>query len=373
MMLAGWRMGLDRPLLGWGPGTTPLVYPRYRGQLDGGAENVLQLHSLPVNLWAELGLAGLAALAALALLGLRHAAADPLTATSLAGYVAFSLTDWQLDVPIFAVAVAFYCARLTSTRSTLHRTEEASAPSPGIAPRLVGAGVLLGLALVALLGRPDPTPELNVRALAAGRDPAQADTAIALLRASLAHNPDQEIAHFNLGWLLVVRDPPRAEQHFRAAAALVPDKGGVYFGLGLALLNQSRSAAAAAAFALECINDPRFLASPWWREPAIAATRAASAAAFADYLRRLGPAAPAGLSAIPLGEVPPGPERLTRRERLGYPVLMRNLDLPPPIDLYEVRELVSPPPANSTLPAKGWLPSPLLRQLLDRPAGPARS
>ena len=48
----------------------------------------------------------------------------------------------------------------------------------------------------------------------------------ALLRESLALNPDQEIAHFNLGWLLVVRAPAEAERHFLAAARLVPDKGG---------------------------------------------------------------------------------------------------------------------------------------------------
>jgi O-antigen ligase len=392
MQIAGWRMGLDRPLLGWGPGTTPLAYPKYRGGLAGGAENVLQLHSLPINLWAELGVAGLACLAALGLLGVRHAARDPLAAATLAGYGAFALTDWQLDVPVFAVAVALFTARLTPPASSVTsktvtrvgrgvpaepRLTEDGSPYQGqwvphTASLLVGAGALLGLAIVVLIGRPDPTPELNVRALAIGRDPAQAETALALLRESLARNPDQEIAHFNLGWLLVVRDPPRAEQHFRAAAALVPDKGGVYFGLGLARLNQGHAAAAASAFALECLNDPQFLSSPWWREPAIAATRDASAAAFAGLLRRIGPGAPAGLSAEKLGQVPAGPERVIRRERRGYPVLMRNLDLPPPLDLYEVRELAAPPPTNPVLPPKGWLPSPLLLQLLDGPVSPIR-
>jgi O-antigen ligase len=50
MATAGWRMGKDRPLLGWGTGTTPLAYPHYRAGLDGGLENALQLHSTPVQL-----------------------------------------------------------------------------------------------------------------------------------------------------------------------------------------------------------------------------------------------------------------------------------------------------------------------------------
>ena len=72
-------------------------------------------------------------------------------------------------------------------------------------------------------------------------------------------------------------------------------------------------------------------------------------------------------------DVPAGPERSYRRERTGYPVLMRNLDLPPPIDLFDVREpenaLASPD--RGLLPPKGWLPSPVLLALLNGPpAGP---
>ena len=66
-----------------------------------------------------------------------------------------------------------------------------------------------------------------------------------------------------------------------------------------------------------------------------------------------------------VGRVPPGPERSYRRERTGYPVLMRNLDLPIPVDLFDVRESVAP--AAAPLPPKGWLPAPLLLSLLDPP------
>ncbi len=368
MLTAGGRMGLDRPLLGWGPGTVPLAYPRYRAGLDGGVENALQLHSAPAQLWAELGAVGVAAALALLVLAGRAARAQPVAAIALAGYWAFALFDWQLDVPVFAFVLATLAALLAPPRA---------APASAASARALGGLALVGLALIAALGHRDPAPELNARALAltVERTAEKDARAVVLLRESLASNPDQEIAHFNLGWLLVLSDPIAAEKHFRAAARLVPDKGGVYFGLGLALLNQARSDLAARAFALEGLNDPAFFASPYWRDPAIVALREATAASFsalvgrtqalvsarswtAAQLGRVAPLAP--------GRVPEGPERAYRRERPGYPVLMRNLDLGAPLDVFVVREIVAPPDsAAAPLPPKGWLPSPVLVELLD--------
>lgn len=367
MLTAAARMGQDRPWFGWGPGTTPLAYPRYRGGLDGGAENVLQLHSTPAQLWAEFGAAGLActlAAAALALLAFVRSATPSPAALALVGYTVFSFADWQLDVPVFAFAVALCLAQLAPPATP-------SSPSP----RFLGFFALGALALVALLGRADPTPELNVRALALAREPAAAPEAIAFLRESLALNPDQEIAHFNLGWLLLVRDPATAERHFIETIHLVPDKGGVYFGLGLARLNQNRPAEAARAFALECLNDPAFIFSPWWRESSLSPHVSAIRAAFTDLIalaqKKLPRAtwAAAQLPAVAalaprLGVVPTGPERAYRRERTAYPVLTRDLNHAPPLDLYDVRELAPPSPA---LAAKGWLPNSLLLELLDAP------
>lgn len=365
MLTVGRHMGADRPLLGWGPGTTTLVYPKYRAVAPGGVENVLQLHSAPVHLWAELGLAGLACLlvAVVMVLKARHRA--PLAVITCAGYGAFALTDWQIDIPIFAFALGLLTTLLAPV---CHPLDDKAARG---LRRGIAAAALLGVVTIVLFGRRDPTPEFNVRALALARNPANADRAIALLRESLTLNADQEIVHFNLGWLLVVRDPASAERHFRAAAQLVPDKGGVYFGLGLARLNQGNATTAAHAFALECLNDPRFLSSPWWREPAIAATREAAAAAFASMLTLIGSLAHAySLDAAHLGRVPPDPSRTYRRTRSGYPVLMRNLDLDAPTDLYDVREATLPPDQLRALPPKGWLPSPVLLRLLDAPASP---
>ena len=396
MFHAGILMAADRPILGWGPGSTPLAFPRFRQYLDGGAENILQLHNTPIEILATTGFAGLLVSGAFLGLAFRNRSRAPVAAIALVGYAVFSLTDYQLDVPVFVFALAVLAAQLASpNENASDRTRPLEKiPSADVKPTRSEAGfhlsegaawvrwsltvaILVSLSLVAVFGRRDPTPQLNAEALTLARDPAQSLRAIALLNESLAFNPDQEIAHFNLGWLLVVPDPARAERHFQEAARLVPDKGGVYFGLGLARLNQGNPSGAAHALALECLNDPQFLASPWWTVPAIASLREAAATNFANLTALAAdPRSTKGWAnqqarllsqlAPRLGIVSPGPEKNYRRERIGYPVLTRNLDLAPPVDLYDVRE---DPRFNATvpfpLPHKGWLPSPLLLKLLD--------
>ncbi|HET6194959.1 MAG TPA: O-antigen ligase family protein, partial [Acetobacteraceae bacterium] len=239
MLEASSLMRRDRPLLGWGPGTTPLAYPRYRHALAGGAENVLQLHNTPVQIGAETGAAGWLVLLAFGGLVMRHWRRAPLAAITLLGYSVFALTDFQLDVPVFAAALAALAAMLAPPVTT---------PAPPRWRYAVAAVVVIAGLITAFGGR-DPAPALNIEALALARDPMQHDRAVGLLRQSLTLNPDQEIAHFNLGWLLLVPDPVAAEKHFLAAAHLVPDKGGVYFGVGLARLNQGRHDAATRALA----------------------------------------------------------------------------------------------------------------------------
>lgn len=412
MATAGVRMGLDRPLLGWGPGTTPLAFPRYRAGLDGGVENALQLHSTPVQLWADLGIIGLlCATGLLALAGReiinpprRPAGAGSLHATAsaaLAAYAAYSLTDYQLDVPVFPLGLAVAAALLARS---------AAGCAGWLTARTIGGVALVAVGIIGTGGAQDPAPELNSRALELARESAGEEPAIALLRQSLSLNPDQEIAHFNLGWLLLVRAPAAAEKHFLAAAHLVPDKGGVYFGLALARLNQPHidPFAVAHPLALECLNDPLFLTSPWWRQPAIGALRQdmlaalrmlgahASAAlaadddprardiayvlALADWLEGSGSLATvlahshtaervryfAARPAVP--DLAGAPIRRYRRERPGYPVLMRNLDLPSPVDLFDVQEnALAAEELRELFPPKGWLPAPLLIALLAEP------
>jgi hypothetical protein len=542
MAQAGAAMLLDHPGLGVGPGVTPRVYPQYRARLTGGVETAEQLHSTPIQVAADLGLPGLALLLLLGVAGLRRLhlphtrSADPddpaawirVTAgATLGGYALFSLTDYQLDVPIFPAALATCLALLCATqpRRGAATAEENPAPRPPSAARrwLAAGGLAAGFALTLAVAFPWMTARrefahavdalsagdyatfdrlcaaaearapwavsfLNTHAWAAAERRTQAadpaaraallDTARAFYRRSLAIDPAQELGHFNLGWLTVRDDPAAAEGHFRAAARLVPDKGGVYLGLALSLYNQRNEAGAVAALALEGLNDPRFLTSPWWRDEPFATLRPAVRERLdADYARVLAalpadgplyreatyaqalsrwlagdaPAAsvaavaptaeraaffatlpaldrrtwtpppdpdswprwqllyaawtqpaqrdvflrralrlPAAAEATPLlgqltqflaapapGPVtfaqkflaipsPPALARTLRNQRLAYGLMMKNLDVPVPLDFYPVREnLVAADFLAFLFPMKGYLPGPVLVRQLD--------
>jgi len=324
MLTAGLRLGAERPWLGWGPGSVPLAYPQVRATLDGGVDNVLQVHSTPLQLWAT---GGMLALGASALIGGGLLAATmarlkngPLSSITLAaaastlGYAVFALTDHQLDVPMIAAFVV-------ANASLLACAENQPVPRGALGRRFALAALavaLIGAPLVALgrdllarrayeqaivaweRGRGDDvlaaldratrlTPydpffqhhaaATLLQASESATGPARSDlrrAAAARLTASLATGVHAEFAHFNLGWLqLEFGAPTEAVRHFRAAAALVPDKGGVYFGLGLALQQNGARDAAVRAFALEWLNDPRSAFSPAWELPAFAALRPA--------------------------------------------------------------------------------------------------
>ncbi len=209
MIQGGFLMGADRPVLGWGLHSTPLVYPRFRAQLDGGAENVLQLHNTPLEIWAGLGALGLAAGTALLALSLAPWRRHPSAAIALLGYAGFSLTDYQLDLPLIVAGLSVIAA-LLATATPVPFTPRRLSRS------LLAAGTIGATGLVILFGREDPTPRLNAAALTLAQDPQLADRAMGLLEDSLALNANQEIAHFNLGWLQVVAAPAQAEGHFPA-------------------------------------------------------------------------------------------------------------------------------------------------------------
>ncbi len=82
-------------------------------------------------------------------------------------------------------------------------------------------------------------------------------------------SPYQEFAYTNSGWLELSRNPQAASVAFAKALQLVPAKRGVFYGLGLSLLAQQKTDLAIAAFTLECLRDPLFITSPFWRGPVL--------------------------------------------------------------------------------------------------------
>jgi hypothetical protein len=237
-------------------------------------------------------------------------------AASLAGYAVFMLTDHQLDLPAMVALVAIALALLTAHGAPARESSLATGPrivavvhvvallaSPLyalgrdlLARRTYEQGVVAWEekdtpAFVKALDRaaaltpydpffrhhaanqllavreamPDPSGQHELLRAASSR-----------FEASLQTKVHEELAHFNLGWLkLDLADPAAAARHFIAAARLVPDKGGVYFGLGLALQAAGKPEGAVRAFALEWINDPRSLTSPAWEIPVLAPLRPA--------------------------------------------------------------------------------------------------
>ncbi|AFY69618.1 O-antigen polymerase [Thalassoporum mexicanum PCC 7367] len=115
----GWQIGLHHWLVGAGAGATPMLYQKFRPVWAARmAEMIAQLHSTPVQIWAELGLWGivtsfLAIILLLALLIRLHRQpkwqADRQAQVftyclygSLLGYGTIAITDYQLD--IFAIS-----------------------------------------------------------------------------------------------------------------------------------------------------------------------------------------------------------------------------------------------------------------------------
>lgn len=341
MAQAGFLLGAQRALLGWGPGTVPLAYPRVRAQLDGGVDNVLQLHSTPVQLWATLGAAGLLALLLLLLAGVRRLgqvvrAPSPRSlaaAAALLTYGLFALTDHQLDLPAPNFLLGLNLALLFFGTGSVTAPAE---PLRRFSAGLIGAALLVplgltgrdlaarfayerslgefeadrpsaGLAWLEVAARRAPS-DPYYRHQWAGRllaqrsvatDAAERDrlgvAAADQFRLSLAAGCLQEHAHLNLAWLALESGAPRlAEAQFRSTLAEAPFRGGAYFGLGVALLGAREEAAAVRAFALEWINDPAAALAPIWEHPDFARYRprvAREAGAMLDELTPTYPAA----------------------------------------------------------------------------------
>lgn len=393
MAEGGWLMGLDRPFLGWGVGTTPLAYPRYRLRLNGGVDDALELHSAPVQLWAETGALGLIAALALLVLSATGWRREGAAAIALGSYAVFALTDWQGDIPAFAGLVGGCLGLLASPETGPPRRR------PGIA--LAAAGIPL---LLLFGGAEDPTPMLNARALALGAKPASRAEALRLFDQSLAINPDQEVALFNRGWLEVAEDPGKALHDFTSAMRLVPDRSYVYLGRAVAAMNRKDPREEIVNnLAAECLNNPSFIASPWWRDPTFAALRPDVLARTEQMAADLSAALPqdrwpareaaylvslvqwfegkqlrlsalrVGVGESDSGDLPSraaspvlgtGPVRQMAQEMTGYPVLMRNAEIGIPRDILVMPiDTLWQVDRAYLFPPRGWAQAPLRKVL----------
>lgn len=304
----GWQAALDRPVFGWGPGATPWFFPRYRGGLDYGPYEVLQLHNTPLQLWAEGGVVTL--LGTLLLAGLVMAAAVQaarkadrpadtaqwVALATLTGYGVFSITDWQLDVPVVCAVLGLMLAIVAARTAT-------KGDGHAIARR-VGAWVVTGaLVTVCWVGFSQSRlraslesgdwehalelapQDAALRVYAADRllhteERATDDRterrarALELLQDNIDAGLIPELSHTMAGWTRLANGETEAALiDFRAAIAVAPNHGSALRGAALAALSLGQRDEAERWLTRTCLADPRFIASAWWRVPALAAMR----------------------------------------------------------------------------------------------------
>lgn len=92
-------------------------------------------------------------------------------------------------------------------------------------------------------------------------------TGIQALQLGIHLAPHWEFGYSNQAWLSLSQNPAAAAKGFAQAAALVPAKRGILYGLGLSLLALNQADRALDAFTLELLRDPILLTSPVWTMP----------------------------------------------------------------------------------------------------------
>jgi tetratricopeptide (TPR) repeat protein len=338
----GGQIGLEHMAFGAGPGSAALFYQRYRPAWAGReAEMLFQLHSTPVQIWAELGSSGLltSAIAIFALLGLfvrlhfcetwRRDRTHPIFTYALFGgllaYGVQSLTDYQLDVFAISGSLIITTASLAYIGQMHVKDRVTLGDYPQ--PRRWLAGTMTAFAIAAIVWIVPVDAAWHFSSIAfnslddiefdikSGKlERAQEDLAkfqqnlqrshelaswesyypyqlgwnlgnlskfypdpavreqlgkegLDWLRKGIEANPYQEFGYNSAAWLSLDRgNPKEAETHFRSALKLVPAKRGLFFGLGISLLQQGKLDASLSAIAREWLNDPLFITSPTWSQ-----------------------------------------------------------------------------------------------------------
>ncbi len=329
LLTTGFQMGAESPLWGNGPGTTPIIYPAY-WEGTGSLSNAYQLHSTPLQVWADLGILGILGCVGLLLAFFhfwRRFSILPESAKSgnlrllihgsglgVTGYFVFSLTDYQLDVYLMAGLLGLFAGifsglgkrksiveenytlllkrgpiRLTVClglvvigsifewkQINLFRARSASREALSAWQKNDGNSFLEAIRLAERLAPEEPYFHnyhgwLAAEARQGGRtllpDNILVESAMQRWEHSIELFEAQEFCHYNLGWLHLGQNPDQSAHHFRRAAQINPGKRGVYFGLALALKKEGFPNAANRALALECLSHPTFATLPLWESP----------------------------------------------------------------------------------------------------------
>ena len=276
--LVYWRGALaglaERPLLGWGPGSTAWTLPLHLRPIPGvtpPGEVVGDAHSLPLQLAYELGIAGSAAAALVAALffarrwregawgdGLGRAGLAGLASglvALLAGPTLGTLAPWVALAVAAGAALASTAPAAPgndrnpgSTSATGSPHSSAAAAAAPTRRREAPAGWLYAaLAILLLL----PLDLAHVLYDAARRAPPQRAREL-LLRAS-AFDPEHPLYHLRLGWLPSV--PPAARLGaLRTAALAAPGVGAIQLAAGAAAFEAGKGGRAELLRA--CATDP---------------------------------------------------------------------------------------------------------------------
>ena len=412
---AMWDAGIliieRRPLLGYGPGSVPFVYPLVRPQVGSTIDSVLQLHSSPLHLAATLGTLGLAAFMSATLwwvavtrqlaasVAARASSLRPASLaawTSISLYGLFALTDYQMDQPWIAAMLTLNAAVLVRPRTFPRRS------------LWVGSvAVILPAAIALAFATPRTWRDLTARriyadALANSSSPAEAVEGFAsagainpsdpyyrqqeasmayqlsldssstpaardawrtrarhALEATLRAGPPPEYAALNLAWLdLEDGRPADALLMFDVARLFAPNRQDLLLGTAFAQLANQAPDLAVPTLAIALLHDPTDLAHALLAPPRVRPLRS-EALAWLDARR-------AGLEtrhpdiAGQLAKLKQLAERLDSpsgepthstapylRRRNGYPVLAYHPDGPAPVDF----QLITPPP-HSLIPPR---------------------
>ncbi|PSF38113.1 polymerase [Aphanothece hegewaldii CCALA 016] len=309
----GGMMGTHHPLTGIGVGNVPLAYQKYRPVWAGQeSELIYQLHSTPVQLFAEMGIWGIlimiGAIAWLIYSVIRYRptnTTDQIFLSSLVSglfaYAFMSLTDYQLDNISISGTLIIYFACLAS----LFKTEQ-KFPQP-ISIFYTGLGLIIAVMIWLIpihrawqlsslgffaLNQDQIDPFISSLTQAhkivpwepyysyqlgwnmgnialTTQNPQQRqpliNESITWFEKGNIASPYQEFGRSNLGWLLLSQNSANAIDSFIEAIQLIPAKQGNFYGLGLSLLRQNKIELALDAIAFEVIRHPLFITSPIWR------------------------------------------------------------------------------------------------------------